>query len=38
MNITNHCKQRYVERIKGISNALECKEYVVKNQEKSKMI
>ena len=33
MNVTEHCKRRYVERIKKITNSVEIKEYVAKNME-----
>lgn len=33
MDITNHCKMRYIERIKGIRNTIENKEYLNSNNE-----
>ncbi len=33
MDITNHCIRRYVERIKGINNSIEVKEYIAVNQD-----
>lgn len=32
MNITNHAKERYVERIKGINNKNEIKQYIAQNE------
>jgi hypothetical protein len=34
MNITNHCKERYVERIVGITTTNELKQYIVLNNDK----
>lgn len=33
MDVTKHCRERYVERIKGINNSIERKEYIANNQE-----
>lgn len=34
INLTNHCKERYVERIKGITDTIEIKTYVAQNDDK----
>ncbi|HLO11103.1 MAG TPA: hypothetical protein VK190_02480 [Pseudoneobacillus sp.] len=34
MNVSEHCKERYVERIKGITEKLEIKQYLVDNGER----
>lgn len=33
MNITNHAKERYIERLKGINNRNEIKQYLAQNEE-----
>jgi hypothetical protein len=33
MDITNHCKRRYAERIKNINNSVEIKEYISLNSD-----
>ena len=33
MDITNHCKRRYAERIKNINNSVEVKEYISLNSD-----
>ena len=34
IDVTNHCKERYVERVKGITNSFDIKNYVLANNDR----
>jgi hypothetical protein len=34
IDVTNHCKERYVERVKGITNSFDIKNYVLTNNDR----